>query len=732
MAYQRDVTAEAELVRDSVRGLISRHWPAGLATDAAGDPAAVRTFYRTLVDQGFGEFGRGDDDGGAAEAAIVAAELGRAHCPAPLLDRYLLNFAAREPGGLRLDALLGGATATLAAATGSGGFRVTNGRAHGHLELVEQAAAGHAIVVLARTGEVAVVRTDQPEVVVSPVTALSLSGFARLEFAGAAADVVRLAPSVIDDLARLSRLLYTARAQGAARRAFELAVDYAKTRHQFGQPIGRFQAVAHKLADCHIALTGAELLVYRAAAEKDAESADWRYFAAAAAAFAGLQLPRVSRETHHVFGAIGYSEEHEAPRHFKRVQVDLLAAGGGREARRELAGQVTGPSAPGLPKLDLGPAGNQFRQEVRAWLDQHWSGERKAAHNALAYREREFDRQFALSLGETGWIGAGWPKAFGGQGRSPLEQLAFLEEMEAYEAPRFGAPVHAALLMRYGTRAQRDRYLPEILRGRAMFGIGYSEPDAGSDLASLRTRAVRDGADWVINGQKIWTTTYWGEYMLLAARTDPDAPAKHAGISLFILPMTAPGITVKVDATMYSGTFANVFYDDVRVPGDALVGTVNDGWNVLMSALAAERGTVGGGVIVKVAHMFELICAELTGAGRSGDPVIRDALGGFAAEIEAGRQLMLACADAAAELGDTPPDLAAVSKVQAGELMERMLQAALEIIGPAAAIGANEPGAVLAGRLEQALRHSLMWVISMGTNEIQRSLIAQRALGLPR
>jgi alkylation response protein AidB-like acyl-CoA dehydrogenase len=732
MANRQEITPEAALVADAVRGLLSRYWPAEQAANAAGDPAAVRASYRILVDQGFGEFGRGGDDGGAAEAAIVAAELGRAHCPAPLLDRYLLNFAASAPGGERLDALLGGAPATLVAAEDSGGFHVADGRARGHLELVEQAAACDAVVVLTRTGEVAVVRAEQLAVIVSPVTALSLPGFARLEFADAAADIVRLAPSVTDDLASLSRLLHTARAQGAARRAFELVVGYAKTRHQFGQPIGRFQAVAHKLANCHIALTGAELLIRRAAAEKDAESADWRYCAAAASAFAGLHLPRFSVETHHVFGAIGYSEEHEAPRHFKRVHVDLLAAGGGRAARRELAERVTAASAPGLPKLDLGPAGNQFRQEVRAWLDQHWSDERRAAHNALTYREREFDRQFALRLGETGWIGAGWPAAFGGQARSPLEQLAFLEEMEMHDAPRFGAPVHAALLMLYGTQAQRDLYLPEILRGRAMFGIGYSEPDAGSDLASLRTRAVRDGDDWVVNGQKIWTTTYWGEYMLLAARTDPGAPSKHAGVSLFILPMTAPGITVKVDSTMYSGTFANIFYDDVRVPADALVGTLNDGWKVLVSALAAERGTVGGGVIVKVAHMFDLICAELTRAGCSDDPVIRDALGGFAAEIEAGRQLMLACADAAAELGDTPPDLAAVSKVHAGELMERMLQEALEIMGPAAAIGAGEPGAVLSGRLEQALRHSLMWVISMGTNEIQRSLIAQRALGLPR
>ncbi len=219
-----------------------------------------------------------------------------------------------------------------------------------------------------------------------------------------------------------------------------------------------------------------------------------------------------------------------------------------------------------LPQYDLGPAGNALREQVQAWLEQNWSGERKAAFDARPFSKREFDPEFALDIGKTGWIGLGWPKAFGGQARSPLEQIAFMETMERGEAPRIGAAIQANALMMFGTPEQQQKYLPEILRGEAMHGMGYSEPQAGSDLAALRTSAVRDGDHWVINGQKIWTTTWWGKYMFLAARTDPEAKPPHAGISMFIVPMDAPGITIRPATTMYDGSFANIFYDNVRIP----------------------------------------------------------------------------------------------------------------------------------------------------------------------
>ena len=317
-----------------------------------------------------------------------------------------------------------------------------------------------------------------------------------------------------------------------------------------------------------------------------------------------------------------------------------------------------------------------------------------------------------------------------------MEQIAFMETMEQGEAPRIGASIQANALMMFGTPEQQQKYLPEILRGEAMHGMGYSEPQAGSDLAALRTSAVRDGEHWVINGQKIWTTTWWGKYMFLAARTDRKAKPPHAGISMFIVPMNTPGITIRPASTMYDGTFANIFYDDVRIPLENIVGEINGGWKVLTGALAFERGLVGGGIVLKVAHAFEQLRRQVMAAGGdtpppAQDPIVRDKMAMLACEIEVGRQLMMHCAELAAD-GVTPPEYGAISKVYAGELMERFGEAALDILGMRAAVSEQMPGAIDNGRFEQNLRHSLMWVISIGTNEIQRSLIAQRGLGLPR
>jgi alkylation response protein AidB-like acyl-CoA dehydrogenase len=311
-----------------------------------------------------------------------------------------------------------------------------------------------------------------------------------------------------------------------------------------------------------------------------------------------------------------------------------------------------------------------------------------------------------------------------------------METMERAEAPRIGAAIQANALMMFGTPDQQRKYLPEILRGEAMHGMGYSEPQAGSDLAALRTSAVRDGDSWVISGQKIWTTTWWGKYMLLAARTDPKATPPHAGISMFIVPMETPGITIRPATTMYDGSFANIFYDSVRIPLENLVGEVNGGWKVLTGALAFERGLVGGGIVLKVAHAFERLRGHVMARDGdapplSDDPIVRDRIARLAAEIEVGRQLMMHCAERAAD-GITPPEYGAISKVFSGELMERFGEAALDILGMRAALSERMPGAIDNGRFEQNLRHSLMWVISIGTNEIQRSLIAQRGLGLPR
>ncbi|MBL8376812.1 MAG: acyl-CoA dehydrogenase family protein [Burkholderiales bacterium] len=736
--------AERALLRDSLRGFLAHHWPAAEAPARQADAVALAAAWQGLGRQGLTALGGDPDLGGVAELMVAMQELGRAACPLPLADAFLAQRALAGAAGqaAELRDLLAAGRVCVALALGrrdgddaAGTLSLTDGGVTGTLRFVPSGAT-HVLAATDDADTLVLVACDAHAVTRASTPTLGTHGYDQISMV--CCKVAWALPSAlpIADLARLRRLALLAHAHGAARRAFEMAVDYAKERHQFGRAIGSFQAIQHKLANCLIDLTGVELVITHAAQLADAGDATWRHFVAAGVSFGGPALRRVSLETHHTFGAIGYAEEHEAPRHFRSVHLDTLAMGGVRRARAELATRLLDETGGRLPRHDLGEAGNALRDEVGTWLAAHWSGERKAKFDARPFHDREFDAGFARAIGETGWIGLTWPREHGGQARTPIEQVAFMEEMERGEAPRIGASVQATALMLFGTPAQQHRYLPEILAGEAMHGMGYSEPQAGSDLAALKTSAVRDGGDWVINGQKIWTTTWWGKYMFLAARTDPAARPAHAGISMFIVPMDTPGIKVHPAATMYDGTFANIFYDNVRVPADALVGPENGGWKVLTSALATERGLVGGGIVLKVQHAFELFCGLVRSSALDGVPLHEDALvrervAQIAAEIEVGRLMMMHCAQLAGS-GETPPEAGAMSKVFSGELMERFGEAALEILGMRATLSQGAPGSIAHGRFEQGLRHSLMWVISIGTNEIQRSLIAQRGLGLPR
>lgn len=738
---------ERRMLRESVRGFLQAHWPAQGAIERSEDAAELNKLWQGLVSQGLASLGHDPSEGGLREIVVVMEEAGRAACAAPLLGAALFNLLlSRLPAvcdqirALQQDLHQGKVRLALApnsvgADTHAGLLRLDHSQVQGLLRFVDGATQATHLLAMAENSTLVVVDLHAGGVQVRPTRAMGLSGHAgwsEVRLHNAPTQAIALSADDALSWAHWTRLALLARAHGAGRRAFEMVVDYAKERRQFGQAIGRFQAIQHKLADNLIALEGCRLTLHHAAQSFDFQQADWLYFGAAAFAFAGNALRQVALQTHHAFGAIGYAEEHEAPRHFRRVHLDMLVLGGAVTARAELAALMLDQENASLPVYDLGAAGNAFRNEVTEWLAAHWSGDRKAAFDRLPFHDREFDPSFALDLGRTGWIGLGWPVAHGGQARTPREQLAFLEVMERAEAPRVGASVQANALMMHGTPEQQAKYLPEILHGQAMHGMGYSEPEAGSDLASLRTSAVRVNDEWVINGQKIWTTTYWGKYMFLAARTDRDAKPQHAGISMFMVPMDTPGITIKTANTLYDGSFANIFYDNVRIPLGNIVGEVNGGWKVLTDALANERGVIGGGIVLKVAHAFNLLLRDIRAQPELvRDPLVRDRVGQLAADIEVGRQLMIHCAELA-ESGTTPAEMGAISKVFSGELMERFGEAALDIFGPLAALSQYAPGAMRQGRYEQNLRHSLMWVISIGTNEIQRSLIAQRGLGLPR
>ncbi len=292
------------------------------------------------------------------------------------------------------------------------------------------------------------------------------------------------------------------------------------------------------------------------------------------------------------------------------------------------------------------------------------------------------------------------------------------------------------LCFSHGTRQQQDEWLSAIHRGERTFALGYSEPEAGSDLAALRTRAVRDGDDWVVNGQKLWSTGGdKADYIWLAVRTDPDAK-KHAGISVLMVDLASPGVTIRPSLALYGKTFSAQFYDNVRVPANNMVGAVNNGWKVITDALAAERVMIGGTRMAGLERAFDHLTEYLKTAVAGGkalknDPVIRDRIGALAADIEVARQFQMRNSRLI-EQGKVPVHEAAMGKVFASELQERLGQAALDILGTGGLLSEDAGGAPIGGEMEQLLRHAIMGMIGGGTSEIQRNVIAQRGLDLPR
>ena len=393
-----------------------------------------------------------------------------------------------------------------------------------------------------------------------------------------------------------------------------------------------------------------------------------------------------------------------------------------------------------LPSTDADDAATTaFRDEFRGWLAEHWTPERRAEHRAKPFNERGWDVEFSKLMGRSGWIGVGWPKRFGGQGRSPREQITFITEVANSGAPcqahHCGESIVAQALFAHGTPEQQGEWLSAIQSGDRTFSLGYSEPEAGSDLAALRTRAVPDGEDWIVNGQKLWSTgADKADFIWLAVRTDPEAK-KHAGISVMMVDLRSEGITIRPSRALYGKNFSAIFFDNVRVPGRNMVGGVNDGWRVITDALAAERVMIGGTRMAVLERAFDRLTeyvksAVVNGQALRDDPVIRDRIGALAADIGVARQFQIRNARLIEE-GRVPIHEAAMSKVFASELQERLGQASLDILGSGALLSDDALEAPL-GEMEQVLRHSIMGMIGGGTNEIQRNVIALRGLSLPR
>ncbi len=345
-------------------------------------------------------------------------------------------------------------------------------------------------------------------------------------------------------------------------------------------------------------------------------------------------------------------------------------------------------------------------------------------------------RDLVRQMGQDGWLGIGWPKEFGGQNRSMLEQLIFTDE-----ASKYGAPVPFLTLntvgptiMEYGTEEQKSFFLPKILEGELHFSIGYSEPDAGTDLAALRTTAVRDGDEYVINGQKMWTSLIeHADYVWLAVRTDPEAP-RHKGLSVLLVPTNSPGFSWTPVPTVTGATTSQTFYENVRVPLTALVGRENDGWRLITGQLNRERVALcsAAGLQQSLSEVCRWAQQTLLPDGR---PVIdqewvRTNLARVHAKVEFLKLINWKIAWGV-DKGVSPAD-ASATKVFGTELATEAYRLLMECVGDEATLTAESPGSIVRGRLERAYRGALILTFGGGTNEIQRDIIAMVALGLPR
>ena len=341
-------------------------------------------------------------------------------------------------------------------------------------------------------------------------------------------------------------------------------------------------------------------------------------------------------------------------------------------------------------------------------------------------------------MGRDRWLGAGWPESYGGRGFGPVEQFIFMNESWRAGAPTPFLSINTVgqTIMQFGNQEQKDFFLPAILAGDLHFSIGYTEPESGTDLASLTTTAVKDGDEWVINGQKIFTSlASYADYVWLAARTDPDAP-KHRGITIFAVPTTDPGYSFTKIHTMVNASTFNTFYDNVRVPDSAIIGELNSGWNLIVNQLNYERVGLAPPGMIERSYEDVLDYARSTTTADGSRVIDQQWVQINLARVRAGIEYLtllnwkVAALEAAGE-SVNPADASSI-KVFGTEFFCDAYQLLMEIVGQTSALTPGSPAAALSSRLDRGFQGTTILTFGGGVNEIQRDLIAMFGLGMPR
>ncbi len=686
---------------------------------------------------------------GLTELCLVAEELGAALSALPLVPAIgglvaLAESEAAVPAGLLAKAIGGkamivpalassaaGDEQPIASSTGPGaqlsGARIAVPAASAAAGFIIPARidSDDALIYLPRDHKgvrvderIAIDGTVLGEVALDRVPLADVLVLAR----GAQAQILRRKIAVVLNFGLAAEIL------GLMQAATSRTLDYLRLRVQFGRPIGSFQALQHRAVNDHVAVETTRSLIYEATKLTHFDD-DLEALSCAAKARAAEAAPAAIASSIQMHGAIGFTDEHDIGLMLKRALTLTATYGPAAPQRRRYAALLAGRAGPALPEIRNPDPGNEaFRQEVRAFIERTLPTDlRDIPTRAPFDRVMWWHRQ----LFERGWIAPRWPKAYGGMD-APLEQQIILAE----ELGRVGAPELSGqainhvgpILVALGTEEQKAKHLPKMLSGETVWCQGYSEPGAGSDLASLRTAAVLDGDHFVINGQKIWTTwAHHADWMFALVRTDPAA-VKQAGITFILIDMKTPGITVRPIRTIAEDNeFAEVFFDNVRVPRENVVGAVNDGWRVANALLAQERlqSSNPQKCMTALARLKKAAAASATS-----DPVFRDKL--TAAEIEV---LALAAAyEHAVALTRTGRPLGPESsflKLAASELTQQLTALTIEARGSNGVLHETRTGNDGAVHAAIAYLQARRETIFAGSSEIQRNIIAKRVLNLP-
>ncbi|MEV7965173.1 acyl-CoA dehydrogenase [Sphaerisporangium sp. NPDC088356] len=722
------LSEEHEALRESVSGWAERNVPAEVVRSAVGAETEERPgFWAGLADQGLLGLHLPEEYGGSGfgllETAVAVEALGERMAPGPYVPTVLASAVIlASDGKARAELLPGlaeGALTGAVAFTGTlTGTRDDEGvlTVSGTAEPVLGAALAEVFVLPVSTdrGEEWVVLSRE-SVTVTPLKSLDLTrGVAKVEIGSVGVPGERVLDGLTGAVVRdLAAIVLGAEAAGVASWCVRAATDYAKVRVQFGRPIGQFQGIKHKAARMLVALEQARATVWDATR---ASGDELGYAAAIAGVMAPDAAVQCAKDAIQTFGGIGYTFEHDAHLYFRRALTLRALLGSSAEWAESVASHALAGVAREM-ELDLPEDAEALRSSLREEIAEIAELEGKEQKRALAGK---------------GFVMPHLPRPWG-RGASPLEQVLIYQELKAARVrlPQMiiGAWVVPSIAA-YGTTEQQERFLPATLAGEMIWCQLFSEPGAGSDLASLQMKAEQVEGGWKLNGQKIWTSVaHVAEWGICIARTDTSKP-KHDGITYFVVDMKAPGVTVRPLTEMTGeNLFNEVFFDDVFVPDDLVVGEINEGWRVARNTLSNERVSLSsgsGGTGSSVTDLLGLasrLGRELTAAERQ--ELARVVCEGHSINALSMRVTLKQLA------GSEPGADASVRKLLSTSHAQHVSECAVSLLGASATVAADMKLGD-AGYWNRAVLATRAMTIYGGTTEVQLNIIAERMLGLPR